>query len=142
MKRSIFAGMLACACIVSGACTESDAPKTPLGAAPQGSMTGSAPVSPIGGEAKRALDSANLLFRAKEYGLALEQYRRSSELAPAEMAPLMGILMVADVTKDTKLADSTLPKLRKLNPAVADSSVVSPHSRIPEGHPPLTTPET
>lgn len=116
------------------ACGGSDAPKTPLGAAGAGaSDQATGPV--IQGEAKVALDSGNILFRAKAYDKALAQYNRSAELAPAEIAPLLGILMVADVTKNSKLADATIPRIRKLDPALADSSVVTPHARIIEGHP-------
>ncbi len=46
-----------------------------------------------------ALDSGNMLFRAKAYDRALVQYRRSARLAPTELAPLLGILMVAEATK-------------------------------------------
>ena len=84
---------------------------------------GAATEGVMSGEAKMALDSANVLFRAKAYDKALAQYRHSAELAPAESAPLLGILMVADVTKNTKLADSTLARMRALNPTAADSSM-------------------
>ena len=140
MKRSISAAAAAFMALTSVACTEREAPKTPLGNAPQGPANQSAHVASISGEAKRALDSGNVLFRAKSYELALAQYSRSAELAPTEMAPLLGILMVADVTGDTRLADATLPKLRRLDPGVADSTVVKPHKKIMEGHPRLTAP--
>ena len=105
-------------------CGGSDAPKTPLGQANQGGVGGSGAATPaaIGGEAKAALDSGNILFRAKAYDRALAQYRRSARLAPTELAPLLGILMVTEVTKNAKLADSTLSRMRELNPAAADSS--------------------
>jgi hypothetical protein len=117
------------------ACKGDESPRTPLGA--QRGAEQSA-VSPIGGPAKLALDSGNLLFRAKASDLALEQYRRSADLAPRELAPLLGIMMVADVTKDSKLAEATRPRIRKLDPAVADSSPAMSHSKIIEGHPPVT----
>ncbi len=117
------------------ACKGDESPKTPLGAQAE---TEQSPVSPIVGPAKIALDSGNLLFRAKAYDQALEQYRRSADLAPAEIAPLLGIMMVADVTKDSKLADATRPRIHKLSPAVADSSPAMSHSKIIEGHPPVT----
>ena len=86
--------------------------------------------------AKVALDSANMLFRAKDYTAALVQYRRSAELAPNEIAPLLGIMMVADITQDAKLAAETRPRIRKLSPAVADSSPAMSHSKIIDAHPP------
>ena len=140
MKDSKAVAVAVCVVLAITGCTESDAPKTPLGAAaPVGTQNAALTIN---GEAKLALDSANLSFRAKAYDRALVQYQRSAKLAPAEMAPLLGILMVADVTGDAKLAESTRVKMRELDPAAADSSIASPHTRIPEGHPPLTTPPT
>lgn len=110
-------------------CGDRDAPKTPLGA------SGSAAPA-ITGEARVALDSGNALFRAKSYDAALEQYERSAKIIPDQVAPLLGILMVADVKQDQALAKATLERVRKLDPALADSSAVSSHSRILEKHPP------
>jgi hypothetical protein len=93
-------------------------------------------------EAKRALDSGNTLFRAKDYRAALAQYSRASDLAPAELAPLLGIMMVADVTNDAKLKGETLPRIRKLDPGAADSAVVMPHSKIIKSHPGSVNPTT
>ena len=122
-------------------CGKSDAPKIPLGAAP---VTTAAPVNPPmsgpTGEARVALDSGNALFRAKAYDQALVQYKRSAELAPNEAAPLLGMMMVADVTKDSKLAEATLLRIRKLIPALADSSLIVPHSKMIQAHPTLGKP--
>lgn len=113
-----------------------EAPKIPLDQANPGSIGTSGVATPgaMGGEAKTALDSGNMLFRAKAYNRALVQYRRSARLAPTELAPLLGILMVADVTKNAKLADSTLPRMRELNPAAADSSAAMSHAEILDIH--------
>lgn len=117
-------------------CGRSEAPKTPLGSRQVVAGAANEPAPPgLAGEAKLALDSANILFRAKAYDKALAQYSRSADLAPAELAPLLGILMVADVTKDTKLADATLPRIRKLDPSMADSSAVMSHSKLMDAHP-------
>lgn len=126
-------GFLAGVVTVVG-CGGSDAPKTPLGATPPAAAT---PASSPGltGEAKIAIDSGNILFRLKAYDKALAQYSRSAELAPAEVAPLLGILMVADITKNSKLASETLPRIRKLDPTMADSSAVSSHSKVMQAHP-------
>lgn len=115
-------------------CGNRDAPKTPLDQSdPRSIGTSAAGASgAIGGEAKVALDSANVLFRAKAYDRALAQYRRSARLAPTELAPLLGILMVADVTKNTVLADSTMPRIRELNPAAADTAMS--HAEILDAH--------
>src|SRR5512141_1782771 len=120
-------------------CGGSDAPKIPLGAAKaMADAPRNPPMTGPTGEARVALDSGNLLFRAKAYDQALVQYQRSAELAPNEVAPLMGILMVADVTKDSKLAEATRPRLRKLSAELADS--MEPHSKIIRAHPPMGAP--
>ena len=126
----------AAAAVTMWACGGSDAPKMPLGHPNVGGNGRSGAETPgaMGGEAKTALDSGNMLFRAKDYGRALAQYRRSAGLAPAELAPLLGILMVTDVTKNAKLADSTLARIRELNPAAADSSAAMTHAEILEAH--------
>jgi len=113
-----------------------EAPKVPLGHPNPGSIgsRGAATSGAIGGEAKTALDSGNILFRAKAYDRALVQYRRSARLAPTELAPLLGILMVADVTKNAKLADSTLSRMRELNPAATDSSAATSHREMVDVH--------
>jgi len=117
-------------------CGGSETPRIPLGHPNVGGIGGSGAATPgaMGGKAKTALDSANMLFRAKDYGRALAQYRRSSGLAPTELAPLLGILMVTDVTKNVRLADSTVARIRKLNPAAADSSAAMTHAEILEAH--------
>jgi hypothetical protein len=113
-----------------------EAPKVPLGHANPGSggSLESATSGAIGGEAKTALDSGNMLFRAKAYDRALVQYRRSALLAPTELAPLLGILMVTNVTKNVKLADSTLSRMRELNPAATDSAAAMSHSEMVDVH--------
>jgi hypothetical protein len=112
-----------------------EAPKIPLNGANPGTTdrVGVTAPSAIAGEAKTALDSGNLLFRAKAYDLALVQYRRSAGLAPTALAPLFGILMVTDVTKDKKLADSTRSRMRELDPT-ADSSAAMSHAEIVHVH--------
>ena len=124
-------------CLAAGcgilACGGTDAPKTPLGARASGAAEEARPA--ITGAAKLALDSGNMFFRAKAYDRALVQYRRSAQLAPDELAPLLGIMMVADVTKNSELSEETLPRIRRLDPLVADSSVRTPHSKIIEAHP-------
>lgn len=125
---------LAAAAIISG-CGGSEAPKLPLGHPTSGVSGGRGAETPsaISGEAKAALDSGNILFRAKAFDRALAQYRRSAQLAPTELAPLLGILMVTDVTRNARLADSTLARMRELSP-VADSLAAMSHAEILEAH--------
>jgi hypothetical protein len=137
MRRiGVFPLLLAGTVFILSACSDTNAAKTPLGAASSAAVSADQPaLSSITGEAKRSLDSGNVLFRAKAYDGALAQYSRSAELAPSEIAPLLGIMMVADVKKDAKLADATRARIRKLDPTVADSSSAMSHSKIIEAHP-------
>ena len=59
-------------------------------------------------EARTALDNGNQLFRAKEYKLALSQYRLAATLAPAHAAPWYGVYMVAGALHDKALADTAM----------------------------------
>jgi hypothetical protein len=93
----------------------------------------------IHGEAKVALDSGNLLFRGKNYDGALKLYSRAADLAPAELAPLLGIMMVSDITNDSNLGKTTLARIRKLDPGYADSTAMMSHAKIMKAHPPLKT---
>jgi hypothetical protein len=127
---------LVAAVVIICGCGGKEAPKTPLGAAPDvAAGTSESPPSGLTGEAKIAIDSGNMLFRLKAYDKALVQYSRSADLAPNEVAPLLGILMVADVTRNSKLATETLPRIRKIDPTMADSSAVSSHSKVMQAHP-------
>jgi hypothetical protein len=128
-------GIFAAVAVICG-CSGSEAPKTPLGAAPNVAPGANESTSPgLTGQARIVLDSANLSFRAKAYDVALAQYRRSADLAPNEVAPLLGILMVADVTKNSALANETLPRVRKLDPTMGDSAAISSHSKAVKAHP-------
>jgi hypothetical protein len=137
LRVSRFGFCLAVAVTIWG-CNRSnrEAPKIPLDQANAGSTgrSGASITGAVDGEAKMALDSGNMLFRAKAYDRALAQYRRSAQLAPTELAPLFGILMVTDVTKNAKLADSTRARMRELNPAAADSSAAMSHAEILDAH--------
>lgn len=106
-------------------------PMVPLGQAGTGQAQGGPTIS---GEAKVALDSANNLFRARQYELALAQYRRSAQLVPNEVTPLLGVLMVAEATNDSQLAETTMVRIRQLNPSAADTSVVPDHSQLIDVH--------
>lgn len=95
-------------------------------------------VPTITGEAKVALDSGNTLYSAKSYALALAQYRRAASLAPSAEAPLFGMLMVATVTKDSRLADSATAQLRALNGSAAGAGVTD--SALADVHAGVTMP--
>ena len=93
------------------ACKGAEPPKQPLGA---GSAVDPAtgqlanPHNTLSPEAKTALDNGNQLYRAKQYKMALEQYRLAAKLAPAHASPYYGIYMAADKLGDKKLADSAI----------------------------------
>lgn len=129
-------GFCLTAAVTIWGCGRSEAPKIPLDQANHGTIAANEAATPgaLGGEAKVALDSGNILFRAKVYERALVQYRLSARLAPTELAPLLGILMVTDVTKNAKLADSTLSRIREMNPAAADSAAAMSHAEILKAH--------
>ena len=98
----VVAAGAALACSASG-----DPPKTPLGAASAAnSKAVEAAHALLGPTAKAALDSGNVLFRKKDYGDALAQYRTASALAPQHSAPLFGIYMVARATSNAPMAES------------------------------------
>ena len=115
--RTFRSGALLILMLVVACKREKEAPKLPLGH-PDISAAGQ-PAPPvrtaITGEAKIALDSGNVLYKAKGHTSALAQYRRAAALAPEQEAPLIGMLMVANVTSNARLADSVTAKLRTMN---------------------------
>jgi hypothetical protein len=127
-----FRSLLLTVVVASAACGRDEEPKLPLGHPPIGEDQ---PMQPtITGEARVALDSANALFRSRAYDQALAQYRRSAELAPREMAPLLGIMMVADATNDARLRESTMAAMRALDPTMTETEAMGGHSRAVERH--------
>ncbi len=125
---------LLAAALVAGCNKKEEPPMIPLGQAASPGLSPHGTVPSITGEAKIALDSGNKLYTAKSYALALAQYRRAAALAPQAEAPLFGILMVADATKNATLSDSATKALRALNDSTTADEVVDVHSRI--GTPP------
>lgn len=120
--------VLAAVLILGCGRSDNEAPMIPLGQA------GAPDAGPMTGEAKVALDSANILFRTRAYDLALAQYRRSAQLVPTDVTPLLGVLMVAEATKNSRLADSTLARLRELQPGAADSLTTMGHAEMIDLH--------
>ncbi len=113
---------------------DTEAQRIPLDGSNAGDTGRNVAAAPaITGEAKIALDSGNILFRAKAYDLALAQYRRSARLAPGEVIPLFGVLMVAEATKDPRLADSARTRIRELNPSASDSAARG-HAELIDRH--------
>lgn len=146
--RTLRNGALLVVMLVVACKSEKDAPKLPLGHPDIAAGGQPAPArAVIGGEAKAALDSGNVLYKAKAYTSALAQYQRASTLAPEQEAPLIGMLMVANVTSNARLADSVTAKLRTMNSSLfvgTDSLSAEQLNEIhggktPSPHPPKTT---
>jgi hypothetical protein len=89
-------------------CAKDDPPKVDL-AAKAATDSAALELSPA---AARALDSANVLFRAKAYDAALAQYREAATASPRQTTPLFGIYMVAKTTRNARLADSAMAEIR------------------------------
>jgi Tfp pilus assembly protein PilF len=119
------------ALVVCHACTGQERPKTDL-AAKAAADSAALELSP---EAKVALDSGNVLFRAKQYAAARHQYESAAQRSPAHAAPLFGLYMIGRATGDRALADSAMAGIRARNAVpphdLADSTSTSPR------HPPM-----
>jgi hypothetical protein len=91
-----------------------DAPQVPLAQAAEDSVRQvEAAHAILGPGAKAALDSGNVLYRARKYPAALAEYRVAADLAPQHPAPLFGVYMVAQATGNTGLADSAMAEIKK-----------------------------
>jgi hypothetical protein len=79
------------------------------------------------------LDSANNMFRAKDYQGALAGYRRAAAIAPTDVAPWFGVYMVAAATKDTVLGKSAVAEMtaRGAAPGESDSTALKAHQGVP-----------
>lgn len=128
---------LLAAVVASGACRESqESPGLPLDHPPLGGDSASAMLI---GEARAALDSGNRLYSAKAYAAALEEYRRAARLAPEHAAPLFGIVMVANATADSALADSAATAMRRRQGGKRPAGdLLDVHKGVlPDSHPPI-----
>ena len=68
-------------------------------------------------EVAELLDAGNAHFRADEYQLALDSYRKAVELAPDEPSVWMGVRMAAIALGDSAAADSALQIVQELVPS-------------------------
>jgi hypothetical protein len=128
---------LLAAVLSAGGCRESEeSPELPLDHPPLGGERASAALV---GDARVALDSGNRLYSAKAYAAALEQYRRAAALAPEHDAPLFGIVMVANATADSALADSAATAMREQQAANRPAAdLLDVHKGVlPDSHPPI-----
>jgi hypothetical protein len=107
--------LLVAAASLLAACTTQEAPRVPLGRAADSAHAERDAHALLGPAAKAALDSGNVLFRARAYDGALAEYRAAAALAPQHSAPLFGIYMVARATNNSAMADSALVGIRRRN---------------------------
>lgn len=99
-----------CAMIVAG-CSAGESAGVPLAQmAAADSAAAAAPV--LAPDAKLALDSGNVLFRAKNFSGALALYRSAASLSPTHPAPWFGMYMVGQATHNAKLADSAMVEMQ------------------------------
>ena len=68
---------------------------------------------PLSAEARAALDSGNVAYRAGRYRDALALYRKVAADAPGDAAPYFGIYMAATKLGDHAVADSALTVIRQ-----------------------------
>ncbi len=111
------------AALVCSACggTPSDGRAAVAGA------SGTAEANKLPLAAKLALDSGNAAYRAKQMDVALAKFRQAAESAPQHAAPWFGIYMVANETKDAKLADSAMAHVRALS---GDKAELDAHAQV------------
>ena len=90
---------------------------------------GAAGVAMISDAERMVLDSANNMFRAKDYQGALAGYRRAAAIAPTDVAPWFGVYMVAAVTKDKALGEQAVAEMRTRGgaPGESDSTALKAH---------------
>ena len=170
LTRVLSLAAVACAALLT-ACKATDARQGAgaTTAAAKGAPTAAAAASRSGGragmsaEATRALDSGNVLLRAKQDREALAQYRIAAAKAPDHAAPWFGIGMAAKRLGDSALVDSAKkvitarspnPGMQSLGATVpghgapvsphggAAAQPVSPHGALAPSTPPSTPPAT
>jgi Flp pilus assembly protein TadD len=113
--------------------------KKPLAAAAGSPGASAASASDLPASAQAALAAGNEAFRAARYDDALTEYNKAVLEAPTNAAPYYGVLMTAQKTGNTSLADSASAMIKKLSGE--DASI---HNRAAPAnpHPPRTAPKT
>ncbi|MCC6243009.1 MAG: hypothetical protein IT353_09215 [Gemmatimonadaceae bacterium] len=127
--------------VISAACNSGDdAGKRPL-AEVVGSSAAAENAIPAGLTALAAahLDSGNVSFRARQYEMALRYYRAAALDVPSHPAPWYGILMVAQATKNSVLADSATQAVaqRSGGGELLESGSAPAHTRAEATPPPV-----
>jgi hypothetical protein len=124
------------ALVLLGACSGKKPEATPPAAAAAAAAATQQPGAPgvavISDAERMVLDTANNLFRAKDYKGALAGYRRAAAIAPTDIAPWFGVYMVGAVTKDIALGEEAKREMtaRGGAPGEADSMAVKAHQVV------------
>lgn len=139
--------LAACAALLS-ACKATDARQGAGATAAGGAGTAAAVRAdsgarrPMNAVAAKALDSGNVLLRAKKDRDALAQYRVAAAEAPDHAAPWFGIGMAAKRLGDSALVDSAKriisarspnPGMQSIGAAVPGHGAPNPHAGIGRG---------
>ncbi len=141
------------AALAAAACQSKEPPKHPLGDA-DGAQPGQITVDTsaaarmnnphvlLSPNAKAALDSGNVLYKAGNYEGALAKYELAVKYAPANAAPYYGVYMAADKLGNKQLADSAMAAFsaRASNgqEVFTDSLMKKAHTAPPAPKPPST----
>ena len=120
------------ALLLLGACSGKKPEAAPPAAPTMAGAAGAAGavMPPTSTDAERlVLDSANTMFRAKNYPAALEGYRRAAAIAPEDIAPWFGVYMVAAATKDKALGETATKEMtaRGGAPGEGDTATLKAH---------------
>ena len=141
VTRSRIAATITVLAFCTGAACSGEAGtgKRPLGAAAASAGTSTAGAADLPAKAQAALAAGNEAFRGGRYDVALTQYNNAVLEAPTNAAPYYGVLMAAQKTGNTALADSASAMIKKLSGE--DASI---HNRAAPAnpHPPRTVPKT
>jgi tetratricopeptide (TPR) repeat protein len=137
--------------LAAAACQGKEAPKHAFGtaASPGGINVDTSPAARANNphvmlppNAKAALDSGNVLYKAGKYQAALAKYELAVKYAPANAAPYYGVYMAADKLGNKKLADSAMAAFsaRASNgqDVFNDSMMKKAHTAPPAPKPPST----
>ena len=133
VQRALRVTAAGAALIAASACNRAaEQPKVPLNAAASGTAASAQqnPHTELAPEARIALDSGNVAFRAKKYDAALSQYRVAAKADEKSAAALYGIYMVAEKLGNKVLADSAMSVIRERSgatTALTDTSMAKMH---------------
>ena len=123
-----------CASIMLAACSNQTSQRNiPLDQLRAPASSAQVAADPLPPAARSALDKGNLNFRAGKYHEALASYREAATIAPKDVAPYFGVLMVAQKLGNKPLADSASAAITERNGAaqmLSDSTMSALHQGL------------